>query len=120
MEISTIIIDTETFLVFKGVEYLQIPVSQIISIQVEAQKYLVIETTLGNYRVLTSLASIAKYLTNFIKVSKGLIINRYYLIKLVKCANNKDNYHLVMSNGRKESYIIEVSAYIARNVIAQL
>lgn len=118
MNISTLTIDTKPFLVIKGTEYQQIQISEIICIEVQAEKYLNITTTRGKFRILTSLTSIYKYLPNFIKVSRGLVINKFYLNKLVKHPQHGDTYILVLSAG--EEYIIEISSFMAKNMLEQL
>ena len=92
MEIKTIQIDSDTFLVFKGIEYRQINVEDIVSLEV-LDKYVLI-------------------------VTKGFLINRKYLLELTKEASNKDKYNLVLNDS--EHTTREVSSYIAKNILEQL
>ena len=92
MEIKTIQIDSDTFLVFKGIEYRQINVEDIVSLEV-LDKYVLI-------------------------VTKGFLINKKYLLELTKEVGNKDKYNLVLNDS--EHTTREVSSYIARNILEQL
>jgi len=119
MEISTIQLDCTTFLTIKGTEYRQMPIDEIIALQ-SMDKYVEIITTCTKFYVLTSLKSISKYLTNFIEVNKGFIINKYYISKLTKQVKDKSKYDLVMSDGAKDFWSVEVSDYTAKKILEQL
>ena len=92
MEIKTIQIDSDTFLVFKGIEYRQINVEDIVSLEA-LNKYVLI-------------------------VTKGLLINKKYLLELTKKTDDKDKYLLVLNDS--EHTTREVSSYIAKNILEQL
>ena len=92
MEIKTIQIDSDTFLVFKGIEYRQINVEDIVSLEA-LNKYVLI-------------------------VTKGLLINKKYLLELTKKTDDKDKYLLVLNDS--EHTTREVSLYIAKNILEQL
>lgn len=119
MEISTIQLDNTVFLVFKGTEYQQVSINSIVAIQV-IEKYLEITTTSAKYFVLASLNSVSKHLINFVKVNNGLIINRYYILKLIHLEKDKSKYKLVMRGPKDEFWTIEISDYLAKKVIEQL
>lgn len=119
MEIKTIQLDDTVFLTIKGTEYRQMPVNQIVAVQV-MDKYVEIVTTKTKFYVLTSLKSITKHLTNLIEVNKGFVINKYYISKLTKQTKDKSKYDLVMSDGVKGSWSTEVSDYTAKKILVQL
>lgn len=121
MEISTIMLDSDIFLVIKGVtEYRQIMIRDIISIQT-ADKYISIRTTSGaKHTFLSSIKEVSKYLVNFIKVDKGFLVNRYYIMSLTKNPKDNDKYILAMSDGASGVYRTEISSYLAKKVMEQL
>lgn len=121
MEISTIMLDSDTFLVIKGVtEYRQILIRDIISVEA-ADKYVSIQTSSGiKFTFLSSMKEVSKYLINFIKVNKGFIVNRYYIMSLTKNPKDTDKYVLAMFDGASGKYSIEISSYLAKKVIEQL
>lgn len=113
MKISTELLNSEIFLVIKGLEYYQIKMNDIIYVKA-INKYVVIKTTKDEFVICTSLKSIAKWLTNFVKVESGLIVNKYYIVKLGR--TNKKTYKLEC----EYSISIELSPYLARKVLSLL
>ena len=118
MEISTIMLDSDVFLTIKGVsEYKQINVNDIISITA-SDKYVIVNTVSGTrFKFISSIREISKFLTNFIQVDKGFIVNRYYIVSLTKNPKNTDKYILTMANDINN---IEISSYLAKKVLEQL
>lgn len=119
MEIKTIQIDSDTFLVFKGLEYRQINVEDIVSLET-LDKYVLITTKDSRKFVIgCSLTTIIKKLCiEYIVVAKGFLVNKKYLLELTKKANEKDKYLLVLNDS--EHTTREVSPYIAKNILEQL
>lgn len=120
MEISSMPINDTVFLIIKGTEYHQIAIDSIVAVQVVGGKYLEITTTFNKHFILTPLKSISIYLSNFIKVNKGLMINRYYILKLTHQEKDKSKYNLVMKGPKDGFWTIEISDYIAKNILKQL
>lgn len=116
MEISTIMLDSDVFLTIKGVsDYKQIKIKDIISVTA-SDKYVIIDTVSGTkFRFISSIVEISRFLTNFIQVDKGFIVNRYYIVALTKNPRNMDRYILVMSNNSTE-----ISPYLAKKVLERL
>lgn len=120
MEISTTILDNITFLTIKGTEYHQMPINNIVAIQVIDSKYVEITTTCNKHYVLTPLKSISIYLDNFVTVNKGFIVNKYYIVKLVKQEKDKTKYNLVLRGPANGFWTIEISDYLAKRLLEQL
>lgn len=119
MEIKTIQIDSDTFLVFKGIEYRQINVEDIVSLEVLDKYVLIVTKDNRKFTIGCSLTSITKKLClDYIVVNKGFLINRKYLLELTKEASNKDKYNLVLNDSYHTTR--EVSSYIAKNILEQL
>lgn len=121
MEISTIMLNSDVFLTFKGQEYRQIKISDIILIKSD-DKYVDIQTTQTHHIICTSITNVARYLVNFIKVSNTLIINQYYISKIIKNPTESQKYFLIFSvpTLSKEFLTLELSSYLAKRVIKQL
>lgn len=119
MEIKTIQIDSDTFLVFKGTFYIQINVEDIVSLET-LNKYVLI-TTKDNrkFTIGCSLPNITKKLCiEYIVVARGFLINKKYLLELTKKVNDKDKYILVLNDSYHTTR--EISSYIAKNILEQL
>lgn len=120
MEISTIQIDCDVFLTFKGREYRQVKINDIVWIH-SKDHYIEIKTVDTAHVICASMKNVSKYLTNFIKVDETLIVNRYYISKIVKNPKNADKYCLVLSIEAPEGNLTqEISSYLAKKVIEQL
>lgn len=119
MEIKTIQIDSDTFLVFKGIEYRQINVEDIVSLET-LNKYVLITTKDSRKFIIgCSLPAILKKLCiEYIVVAKGFLVNKKYLLELTKKVDEKDKYLLVFNDS--EHTTREVSLYIAKNILEQL
>ena len=120
MEVSTIMLDSDVFLTIKGVsEYRQININDIISITA-SDKYVMVNTVSGaRFRFISSIKEISRFLTNFIQVDKGFIVNKYYIVSLTKNPKNVDKYILTMTNGIN-NIDAEISSYLAKKVLEQL
>lgn len=119
MEIKTIQIDSDTFLVFKGIEYRQINIEDIVSLEALNKYVLIVTKDCRKFIIGCSLTAILKKLCiEYIVVNKGLLINKKYLLELIKKTNDKDKYLLVLNDS--EHTTREVSSYIAKNILEQL
>jgi DNA-binding LytR/AlgR family response regulator len=119
MEIKTIQIDTDTFLVFKGIEYRQINIEDIVSLEALNKYVLIVTKDCRKFVIGCSLTAILKKLCiEYIIVTKGFLINKKYLLELTKEVSNKDKYNLVLNDS--EHTTKEVSSYIAKNILEQL
>lgn len=119
MEIKTIQIDSDTFLVFKGTSYTQIKVEDIVSLEILGKYVLIITKDCRKFVIGCSLTAILKKLCiEYIIVTKGFLINKKYLLELTKKTDDKDKYLLVLNDS--EHTTREVSSYIAKNILEQL
>ena len=71
------------------------------------------------FKFISSIKEISRFLTNFIQVDKGFIVNKYYIVSLTKNPKNTDKYILTMTNGIN-NIDIEISSYLAKKVLEQL
>lgn len=118
MEIKTIQIDSDTFLVFKGIEYRQINIEDIVSLEALNKYVLIVTKDCRKFIIGCSLTAVTKKLCiEYIVVTKGLLINKKYLLELTK-KTDKDKYLLVLNDS--EHTTREVSLYIAKNILEQL
>lgn len=116
MEIKTIQIDSDTFLVFKGIEYRQINIEDIVSLEALNKYVLIVTKDCRKFIIGCSLTAVIKKLCiEYIVVTKGLLINKKYLLELTK---KTDKYLLVLNDS--EHTTREVSLYIAKNILEQL
>ena len=99
MEIKTIQIDSDTFLVFKGTSYIQVNVEDIVSLEA-FDKYVSIQIQSGKkFIVCCSLTDITKKVClEYITVTKGFLINKKYILELTKKVNDKSVYVLVLND----------------------
>lgn len=119
MEIKTIQIDSDTFLVFKGIEYRQINVEDIVSLEALNKYVLIVTKDCRKFIIGCSLTAVIKKLCiEYIVVTKGLLINKKYLLELIKKTDDKDKCLLVLNDS--EHTTREVSLYIAKNILEQL
>lgn len=119
MEIKTIQIDSDTFLVFKGIEYRQINIEDIVSLEALNKYVLIVTKDCRKFIIGCSLTAVIKKLCiEYIVVTKGLVINKKYLLELTKTTNDKDKYLLVLNDSKHTTR--EVSLYIAKNILEQL
>lgn len=119
MEIKTIQIDFDTFLVFKGTSYIQINVEDIVSLEA-FDKYVSIQVQSGKkFTICCSLTDITKKLClEYITVTKGFLVNKKYILELTKKVNDKSVYVLVFDDVFFTTR--EVSDYIAKRILEQL
>lgn len=118
MEIKTIQIDSDTFLVFKGIEYRQINVEDIVSLETLDKYVLIITKDNRKFTIGCSLTSITKKLClDYIVVTKGFLINKKYISELTR-KPDKDKYILVLNDSYHTTR--EVSLHIAKNILEQL
>lgn len=119
MEIKTIQIDSDTFLVFKGIEYRQINVEDIVSLEALNKYVLIVTKDCRKFIIGCSLTAVIKKLCiEYIVVTKGLLINKKYSLELTKKTDDKDKYLRVLNDS--EHTTREVSLYIAKNILEQL
>lgn len=119
MEIKTIQIDSDTFLVLKGTSYIQVNVEDIVSLEA-FDKYVSIQIQSGKkFIVCCSLTDITKKVClEYIVVTKGFLINKKYILDLTKKVNDKSVYVLVLNDVFFTTR--EVSSYIAKKILEQL
>ena len=119
MEIKTIQIDSDTFLVFKGTFYIQVNVEDIVSLEA-FDKYVSIQIQSGKkFIICCSLTDITKKVClEYITVTKGFLINKKYILELTKKVNDKSVYVLVLNDVFFTTR--EVSSYIAKKILEQL
>ena len=99
MEIKTIQIDSDTFLVFKGIEYRQINIEDIVSLEALNKYVLIVTKDCRKFIIGCSLTAVIKKLCiEYIVVTKGLLINKKYLLELTKKTDDKDKYLLVLND----------------------
>lgn len=119
MEIKTIQIDSDTFLVFKGTSYTQIKVEDIVSLEILGKYVLIVTKDCRKFVIGCSLTAILKKLCiEYIIVTKGFLINKKYLLELTKKTDDKDKYLLVLNDS--EHTTREVSSYTAKKILEQL
>lgn len=117
MEIKTIQIDSDTFLIFKGIEYRQINIKDIVSLETLDKYVLIITKDNRKFTIGCSLTSITKKLClDYIVVTKGFLINKKYISELTRKPDDK--YILVLNDSYHTTR--EVSLYIAKNILEQL
>lgn len=105
----------DTFLVFKG--YRQINIEDIVSLEALNKYVLIVTKDCKKFIIGCSLTAILKKLCiEYIVVNKGLLINKKYLLELIK--KTSDKYLLVLNDS--EHTTREVSSYIAKNILEQL
>ena len=119
MEIKTIQIDSDTFLVFKGTTYIQINVKDIVSLET-FDKYVSIWTQYGKkFTICCSLTDITKKLCiEYVVVTKGFLVNKKYILELTKKVNDKSVYILVFNDVFFTNR--EISDYTAKRILEQL
>lgn len=119
MEIKTIQIDSDTFLVFKGAAYIQLNIKDIVSLEA-FDKYVSITIQSGKkFTVCCSLTDVTKHLCfEYIVVTKGFLINKRYILKLTKKVNDKNMYVLILDDVFFTTR--EISDYIAKRILKQL
>lgn len=119
MEIKTIQIDSDTFLVFKGTTYVQINVKDIVSLETFDKRVLIKTKNNRRFIICCLLKDITKCLcSEYITVAKGFLINKKYISELTKKINDKSRYELVLNDS--EYTTREVSEYTAKRILEQL
>ena len=119
MEIKTIQTDSDTFLVFKGIEYRQINVEDIVSLETLDKYVLIITKDNRKFTIGCSLTSITKKLClDYIVVTKGFLINKKYISELTRKPDDKDKYILVFNDVFFTNR--EISDYTAKRILEQL
>ncbi len=119
MEIKTIQIDSDTFLVFKGVEYRQINIKDIVSLK-SSGKYSVITDVHGyKTRICCSFKNITKALCiNSIRVTQGFLINQKYISEIIRKKDENNTYVLKLNDDIHTT--LDISLYMATNILKQL
>lgn len=119
MEIKTIQIDSDTFLVFKGTQYIQINVEDIVSIKADNKYATICTKNCKKFTICCSSIDITKHLClEFIIVTKGFLINKKYILELTKRVEDKSVYKLVLNDS--DCTTITVSRYAAGKILEQL
>lgn len=118
MEIKTIQIDSDTFLVFKGTQYIQINVEDIVSLETFDKNISILTKNGNEFTIGCSLTNITKQLcSEYIVVSRGFLINKKYILALLKKDNDKKKYKLILNDFKCTR---EVSDYTAKRILEQL
>lgn len=119
MEIKTIQIDSDVFLVFKGREYKQINVKDIVILKTSG-KYSTITDVKGNKTdVCCSLKDITHALCiNFILVTQGFLVNQKYISEITR-KNDENNTYILKLNDNIHT-TVSISLHIATNMLKQL
>lgn len=117
MEIKTIKIDSDTFLVFKGREYRQININDIVCIKTSGKYSAIIDVHGNSIIVCCSLKNISRVLCiNFILVTQGFLINHKYISEITR-KNDENNTYILKLN---DDIHVDISLHIATNMLKQL
>lgn len=119
MEIKTIQIDSDTFLVFKGREYRQININDIVCIKTSGKYSTIIDVHGNSIIVCCSLKNISCVLCiNFILATQGFLINQKYISEIVR-KNDENNTYILKLNDDIHT-TVDISLYVATNMLKQL
>lgn len=119
MEIKTIQIDSDIFLVFKGREYRQININDIVCIKTSGKYSTIIDVHGNSIIVCCSLNNISRVLgINFILATQGFLINHKYISEITR-KNDKNNTYILKLNDDIHT-TVDISLHIATNMLKQL
>lgn len=116
MEIKTIQIDTDTFLVFKGREYRQINIDDIAYIKTSGKYSTIIDIHGYKIDVCCSLKDILCF--DFILVTQGFLVNHRYISEITR-KNDENNTYILKLNDDMHT-TVDISLHIATNMLKQL
>lgn len=119
MEIKTIQIDSDTFLVFKGREYRQINVEDIVCIKASGKYSTIIDVHGNRADMCCSLKNISRVLCiKFILATQGFLINQKYISEIIR-KNDENNTYILKLNDDIHT-TVDISLHIATNMLKQL
>lgn len=119
MEIKTIQIDSDTFLVFKGRGYRQININDIVCIKTSGKYSTIIDVHGNSIIVCCSLKNISRVLCiNFILAAQGFLINHKYISEITR-KNDKNNTYILKLNDDIHT-TVDISLHIVTNILKQL
>lgn len=119
MEIKTIQIDSDTFLVFKGREYRQINIKDIVCIKTSGKYSTIINVRGYKIDMCCSLKDITHVLCiNFILATQGFLINQKYISEIVR-KNDENNTYILKLNDNIHT-TMDISLHVATNMLKQL
>lgn len=119
MEIKTIQIDSDVFLVFKGREYKQINVRDIVCLRTSGKYSTIIDVYGRKTNVCCSLKDITRVLcVKFILVTQGFLVNQKYISEITR-KNDENNTYILKLNDNIHT-TVDISLHIATNMLKQL
>lgn len=119
MEVKTIQIDSDTFLVFKGREYRQININDIVYIKTSGKYSTIIDVHSNYITVCCSLKNILRVLCiDFILVTQGFLINHKYIFEITR-KNDENNTYILKLNDDIHT-TVNISLHVATNILKQL
>ena len=119
MEVKTIQIDSSTFLVFKGREYKQINIEDIVCIKTSGKYSTIIDVPGYKTDVCCSLNDITHVLCiDFILATQGFLINHKYISEITR-KNDENNTYILKLNDDIHT-TVDISLHIATNMLKQL
>lgn len=119
MEVKTIQIDSSTFLVFKGREYKQINIEDILCIKTSGKYSTIIDVNGYKTDVCCSLKDITHVLCiKFIIAKQGFLINQKYISEISR-KNDENNTYILKLNDNIHT-TVDISLHIATNMLKQL
>lgn len=119
MEVKTIQIDSSTFLVFKGREYKQINIENIVCIKTSGKYSTIIDVHGYKTDVCCSLKDITHVLCiDFILATQGFLINHKYISEITR-KNDENNTYILKLNDDIHT-TVDISLHIATNMLKQL
>lgn len=119
MKIKTIQIDSSTFLVFKGREYKQINIEDIVCIKTSGKYSTIIDVHGYKTDVCCSLKDISRVLCiKFILVTQGFLVNQKYISEITR-KNDENNTYILKLNDDIHT-TVDISLYVTTNILKQL
>ena len=119
MEVKTIQIDSDTFLVFKGREYRQININDIVCIKTSGKYSTIIDVRGYKIDMCCSLKEITRVLcVKFILATQGFLINHKYISEITR-KNDENNTYILKLNDDIHT-TVDISLHVATNMLKQL
>ena len=119
MEIKTIQIDSDAFLVFKGREYRQINLKDIVCLKTSGKYSTIIDVRGYKTNVCCSLKDITRVLCiKFIRITQGFLVNQKYISEITR-KNDENNTYILKLNDNVHT-TVDISLRIATNMLKQL
>ena len=119
MEVKTIQIDSDTFLVFKGREYRQININDIVCLKTSGKYSTIIDVRGYKTNVCCSLKDITRVLCiKFILVTQGFLVNQKYISEITR-KNDENNTYILKLNDDIHT-TVDISLHVATNMLKQL